>query len=124
LGSEIQDRIAAFGWWFIADAWDIDWALDELLIVITSTKRIEPDHLTLEALAKVAERQPAKTVAGLSEMLNPPHRAWLPMSREEIDRVLISALDSEDEVAKSTATTTINRLASYGFIEYRDLLAR
>jgi hypothetical protein len=117
-----EDELAAFGWWFISGKFDLDWSLDQLLVVLRAVRRVDPDHLTLDGLGKAAETRPLKAVQCFAEMVNPPHRPWLLFSREEADRILRAALDSGEVEAKATAEATINRLAALGYIEYRDLL--
>jgi hypothetical protein len=117
-------ELAAFGWWSASGRLDQDWVLDHLLTVIKSVRQVQPEHKVLEALARYAQARPAKAVACLAELINPPHTPWLPMSREEFNAILGAALAAEDAAANRTAEEAINRLAALGYIEYRELLTR
>jgi hypothetical protein len=80
-------------------------------------------HLVAQRLARIAEKNPQRTVECLSLMVDGAKEAyeiagWLKDARA----VLSSALKSPDSQAKTSAVALINRLDARGHSGFRELL--
>jgi hypothetical protein len=121
-GSHVE-TLAAFGSWFTSRKLDDDWAMAELLQVVRQIRRVDPDHLVVEVLAKVAPRHRADALKCLSELIAGAIDDWTIYAwREHARAILSEALRNESGAVVDLARDTINRLAARGFPEFGDLL--
>jgi hypothetical protein len=118
-----RPELAAFSWCFATDKFDPNWKLNILSRILRTTGRAEVPHLVAEQLAKLSKTIPGECVeclslltAGLEDVLE--IYGWDAQART----VLTEAINTGDATAKATAVTTINRLASRGFTNFRDLV--
>lgn len=118
-----RPELAAFSWCFASDKFDPNWKMNILLRILRTTGRAEVPHLVVEQLAKLSKSTPGECVECLSLLTGGLEDVfeiygWDAQART----VLTEAISSGDATAKATAVTTINRLASRGFTNFRDLV--
>jgi hypothetical protein len=116
-------EMAAFGWWFASTKFDDPWSLSQLHEVLMLVGKVEVDHLVVERLAALVEKQPAQVTECLRLMVEGGKdgwaiSGWLPQART----VLASALKSGDADASQLAVNLINRFGTLGYFDFRDLL--
>jgi hypothetical protein len=118
-----RPELAAFSWCFACDKFDANWRMNILLRILRTTRRAEVPHLVVEQLANLSKTMPGECAeclslltAGLEDVFE--IYGWDAQART----VLTTAISSGDATAKSTAVTMINRLASRGFTNFRDLV--
>jgi hypothetical protein len=118
-----RPELAAFSWCFASDKFDPNWKMNILLRILRTTGRAEVPHLVVEQLAKLSKTTPGECAeclslltAGLEDVFE--IYGWDAQART----VLTEAISSGDATARATAVTMINRLASRGFTNFRDLV--
>jgi hypothetical protein len=116
-------ELAAFSWCFASDKFDQNWKLNILLRILRTTGRVEVPHLAVEQLVELSKTKPGECVeclslltVGLEDVFE--IYGWEAQART----VLTEAINSGDATTKAVAVTTINRLASRGFTNFRDLV--
>lgn len=121
--SSHKDELAAFGWWFTSEKFEKEWAIAQLEEVLELTGEIEPDHLVVEHLAKVAPLMPTPAVNCLNLITQVARETWRIYGYQGHARtILATALKIGDTNAVEIAEDTINRLMARGYLEFRDLL--
>jgi hypothetical protein len=121
--SSHKDELAAFGWWFTSEKFEKDWAIAQLEDVLKLTGEIEPDHLVVEHLAKVAPLMPTSAVKCLNLITQVAKERWRIYGYHGQARtILATALKIGDANALEIAEETVNRLMARGYLEFRDLL--
>jgi len=118
-----RPELAAFSWCFASDQFDPNWKMNILLRILRTTGRAEVPYLVVEQLAKLFRTMPGECVeclslltAGLEDVFD--IYGWEAQART----ALTEAISSGDAAAKATAVRTINRLASDGFTNFKDLV--
>jgi len=118
-----EKEVSAFGWWFVSDNLDSDWAIAQLHEALQLIPKTNPDHMVLEKLARTVETHPQKSVECLRMMAEGDREGWgIYASRQDIRRILGVALSQVS--ARDEAKRVINYLGRRGFLEFRDLLER
>jgi len=116
-----QKELSAFGWWFVSNKFDLDWAINQLINVLTLSHRIEPVHMVLEQLTTAADTYPKESVKCLGMIAEGEQEGWnLYANRGHIQRILEKAMQNRN--AREAAIRVINYLGSRGFLEFRNLL--
>ena len=119
--SDFDKEIAAFGWWFVSEKFDIAWVIAQLLESLQLVHRTDPDHTVPEHLAKAVKTDPAKSVQCLRIIAKGDREGWkLYARRDHIQRILEVAL--QNPTARQEAEQVIHYLGSRGFLEFRYLL--
>ncbi len=118
-----RPELAAFGWWFASDEFDLNWSIPTLLDVLRIVGRVEVEHLVVERLAQLTKQSPEECAVclsllaeGLDDVLGV--YGWETHGRT----VLADAMTSGNPKAKATTVALINRLESRGYSGFRDLL--
>lgn len=118
-----SEEFKSFGWWFASGAFQSHWSLDQLEGVLRLFGEVEADHLVIERLVTVVTEHPARVVSVLGSMIEGDRKGWgIHGWRENVKKILKSALDSNDQIAKQEAKGLIDRLGARGLFEYRELL--
>lgn len=117
-------ELAAFGWWFISAKFDDGWSIAQLRDVLKLTGSIEPDFLVIERLAALASSMPILTVECLGIMVKGEKEGWgIHSWSENVRKILVTTLHSEDIVAHQTAEDIVDLLIARGYLAFRDLLS-
>ncbi len=118
-----EKELTAFGWWFVSEKFDMDWAIAQLAESLKLVPKTEPDHIVLEHLGKIVETHPEESVECLRRVIEGDRAGWtIYVSRDRIRKTLEVALRLPS--ASKKAEKVINVLYSRGFPEFRDLLKR
>jgi hypothetical protein len=118
-----SEEFKSFGWWFASGAFQSDWSLDQVEGVLRLFGEVEADHLVIERLVAVVAEYPGRVVSVLGSMIEGDRKGWgIHRWRENVKKILKSALNSNDQVAREEAKGLINRLGARGLFEYRELL--
>ena len=118
-----KSEITAFGWWFISRKFENDWAIAQLLEVLSITLEVERAHSVIEQLATLVDRMPLQCIRCLRAIVEGDREGWkVLMVREHVRTILSTALYSSDNKAAEEAKKLINYLGSRGYLEFRNLL--
>jgi hypothetical protein len=116
-----NDELAAFGWWFVSEKFDDQWAIAHLMEALKIAGKTDPDHLVVERLAALAHGRSLETVQCLEAIVKGDRAGWAIYSwREEARTILAVAL--QDSKTRAAAENIIDYLGSRGYFEFRDLL--
>lgn len=119
--SDFEKEMAAFGWWFVSDKFDVSWAIAQLFESLQLVHQTDPEHMVLEHLARTVESHPVESAQCLRILAEGDREGWkLYASRDHIRRILAVAL--RNPTAGKEAERIIHYLGSRGFLEFRDLL--
>jgi hypothetical protein len=118
-------ELTEFGWWFVSDKFDEDWALGQLQNALRNAGKIEPDFMVAQKLAEIAKRMPSLSVECLELMVESDREGWgIHGWEHEAREVLEAALRSSDRSVAQKAETIIHRLGARGHMGFRELLKR
>ena len=116
-------ELSAFGWWFVSAKLDDSWTVDQLIAVLSLTRKIDADWIVLERLALLAEAMPNEVVQCISLMIGGNLQGWeIHGWRDELRAILSTVIRSADTIAQQSAVEAVNRLGAKGFLEFRELL--
>jgi hypothetical protein len=118
-------ELAAFGWWFRSGKLDDDWAMEQLKNALGAARQTHRDaYLVMERLADIAQSRPLKAVESAATIIAGDAEGWVArLHREEIRRILRTALGSDERGARQAASDLVNRLVAQGEVDFRDLLS-
>jgi hypothetical protein len=119
-----KNELAAFGWWFASGKFDDKWAIAQLKEVVSVVRKIDPDHLVVERLAKIAAEMPADAVECLRLIVDSEDERWGIYSWRDDARIILStAIAGTNEEAKTAAIDLIHHLGAKGYSDFRAILA-
>lgn len=119
--SDFEKEIAAFGWWFVSEKFDVAWSLAQLYAALQLVRKTEPAHMVLEHLSKTANTEPLLSVNCLRLIGEGDREGWgLYASRNHVRITLQQGL--QDARSKQEAEKVIHYLGSRGFLDFKDLL--
>ena len=120
-----REELAAFGGWFACGKFEDGWVMEQLLEVLRLVKKAEPDHLVMDRFVETAARMPEQTVECLRLKIEGNQDYWKFYSwRDESRKILGTAIQSNNPVAREKAIELVHRLGAIGHFEYRDLLPK
>jgi len=118
-----KSELSAFGWWFISRKFEDEWAISQLLDVLSTAGKVERDHSVIEQLVALVDRMPLQCILCLRAIAEGDRERWrIYMAREHVRTILSAALHSSDNEAVKEARKLINYLGSRGYLEFGDLL--
>jgi hypothetical protein len=118
-----EGELEPFGWWFIANQFEPDWQMENLLAVLRLTHKITPDWLVVECLSKEVETKPAQSVEALERIILGDKEGWAIFGWEQHARELLKkALKSDNAQTREAVVRVINLIGSRGQYSFRDLL--
>lgn len=121
--SDFEKEMAAFGWWFVSEKFDVGWAIAQLSESLRLVHQTDPEHMVLEHLARAVETHPVESAQCLRMIAEGDREGWeLDASRDHVGRILEVAL--LNPTSREEAERIINYLGSRGFLEFRNLLKR
>lgn len=116
-------ELSAFGWWFASGKFDNVWAVEQLIAVLSVTRKIDADWLVLERLTRLAEIMPKEVVRSVSLMIEGDLEVWTIHGwLKELRAILSITIRGSDLDARKATVEIVNRLGAKGFLEFRDLL--
>ena len=119
--TDFAKEMAAFGWWFVSDKFDVAWAIAQLSESLQLVRQTDPEHMVVEHLAKAVEKHPMKSAECLRMIAEGDREGWkLYASSAHIQRILEVAL--RNPTAGEEAERIIHYLGSRGFLKFRNLL--
>ena len=114
-----------FGWWFITNQFDLDWMMENLIVVLRLSHKISPDWHVVETLSKEAKSRPVQSVEALEQIIIGDKEGWAIYGWEQHARELLkTALESDNAQAKESAARVINLIGSRGQYGFRELLRK
>jgi hypothetical protein len=120
---ERRKELAAFGWWFAAEAFPEDWAIVQLERALKAGGEIDADHLVAERLSALSERYPREAMVCMRLVAEGDDEGWGIIGwRDEARSAISNAMASEDSDARRSAEALVNYLGTRGHLEFRDLL--
>jgi hypothetical protein len=120
-----ETELAAFGWWFESEKFDVNWSVNALLKVLTLIGKVEVGHLVVERLAELSAQMPeecAKCISLLCDGLTGSDIFEIQGWEKHQRTILNNAIQSGNPTAKNEAIALINRLASRGYSGFADLI--
>lgn len=118
-------ELAAFGWWFRSGKLDDDWAMAQLKNALDAARQTHRDaFLVMERLADIAQRRPLQAVESAATIIAGDAEGWVArLHREDLRKLLRTALGSAELGARQAAIDLVNRLVAQGEVDFRDLLS-
>ena len=111
-----------FGTWFSCGQFPELWALERLEEFVEVAPTPEPDHAVVEQLAKIAEKDPLRSVRILNRMIRGDREGWhVHRSIQDARRVLETAMKANQEAHK-ISVALIDYLGRQGYPEFGELL--
>ncbi|WP_409882141.1 hypothetical protein [Nostoc sp. DedQUE07] len=122
--NEQASDLKYFSWWLASGRFDNQWAMAQLINVFKLLGTVHRASNFFETLENLAPTFPQDVVECLSIIADSNQaREWfLSYPSGSYDGILRAVLQSQDEVAKSSAKDLINRLLSRSLGDYRNLL--
>ncbi len=118
-----HSELVPFGWWFSSGRFANNWMLDNLRLVLTLARSVEPDHQVLEGLANMAGNSPLASIQCLSLLIDDTIPDWnFHVYSDRVHTTLTAVLRSENPEAREVARAAISRLSARGYHQFRDLL--
>ncbi len=120
-------ELSSFGGWFASAKFDNSWAIAQLREALQLAGSVEPYHLVLERLAKLAPSMPVIAIECLGLMIEgDKKRHHLYSWHEHMRAILEAAIDSQDHAAQQSAKALIDKLLARdrAYTSFRDLLLR
>ncbi len=118
-----ESELEPFGWWFIANQFDPNWLMENLLSVLRLSREVSPDWHVVECLSKEVESRPLQSVEALERIVVGDKDGWAIFGWERHARELLKkALESKNAQAREAAVRVINIIGSRGQYGFRDLL--
>lgn len=120
---ERGSEMGAFGWWFISEKFDEEWAINQLLEALRIQKETEPDDRVVERLSILSARMPLECILCLRALVEGDKDGWkIYFWREWMRATLTTTLQSGNEKVIKEAQNLISYLGSRGYVEeFRDL---
>jgi hypothetical protein len=123
-GGEAFRELRGFSWWFGSGMFSDEWSLTQLAELLEAGGTVEFDHVVIERLAVLRERDVAGVVRALAALIDVTDEPWFVLgSRDEIRAILSAGLDSDQEAVGQRARAATNRLVARGHPEFGDLLS-
>lgn len=117
------DELRAFGWIFVSESFDEEWALNQLEQVLEIVGETDYDHGVVKRLALLSENHAYQSVKLVSKMIGGGELSYRSILwNDNLKIILSNALSCQEMEANKEAVDLINRLAALGHSGYKDLL--
>lgn len=117
------DELRAFGWIFVSESFDEEWALNQLEKVLEIVGETDYDHGVVKRLALLSENHAYQSVRLVSKMIGGGELSYRSILwNDNLKTILSNALSCQEMEANKEAVDLINRLAALGHSGYKDLL--
>jgi hypothetical protein len=111
-----------FGYWFVCDTFDSQWALDRLEQFVTVVPKPDPSEEIAAILAKIATIDLARALRILRQLIVGDDENWRVYSwRSHAQRILATGIAGNAN-ERDQAIEIVHYLGKRGFVEFRDLL--
>lgn len=119
-----KSELMAFGKWFGTQKLrPIEWALEQLLLVLKLVGRIDADEATVKYLSILANEYPMKVIECFRLMvLNEPDGYTMWLWKKHGKRLLSTIIAGANQDARDHAIDLVHRLVAMGHMEFRELL--
>jgi hypothetical protein len=108
-------ELAAFGWWFASAKFDDAWAIEQLQTVLKLSVPVDPYHMVLERLERLAPTMPVIAVDCLGLMIENDKKGEYRYSwHGSISVILEAAIGSSNYDARRSAEALIHKLGARG----------
>ena len=119
--TDFTKEMAAFGWWFVSDKFEVAWAIAQLSESLQLVHQTDPEHMVLEHLAKAVEKHPMKSAKCLRIIAEWDREGWnLYAGLDHVRKILEVAL--RNPTVGKEAERIIHYLGIRGYLEFRNLL--
>jgi hypothetical protein len=117
------EELKEYGWWFVSEKFDDEWAINHLLNVLRLAKWVEPDHLVVERLVELSRAMPLQCIQALTMIVEADTKGWGVLGwRDKAKAIVRTARKSGNREARNTAEDLVNLLGSRGHFEFGELL--
>lgn len=113
-------EVRSLGWLVLTEKFEDDWCLSILERVLQVAQSCEPDHSVVEWLAKRSSARPIPVLRCMALFVDGSEDLWKINYWSDHLRASIAAALETDESALAVAL--INKLASRGFVDFRNML--
>jgi hypothetical protein len=119
--TDFTKEMAAFGWWFVSDKFEVAWAIAQLSDSFQLVRQTDPEYMVLEQLARTAATHPVESTRCL-RIITERDRAGRTLSAglDHVRKILEVAL--RNPTVGKEAERIIHYLGSHGYLEFRNLL--
>lgn len=115
-------EMRSFGWWFVSDKFDDQWAIEQLVEALRCAQITDPNHLVVERLAVISKNMPFEAVQCLELIIRGDQEGWeIHGWIEEAKTILFHAIETGGETAE-LAKDLVHYLGSRGYLQFRPLL--
>jgi hypothetical protein len=112
-GDANGDEMKEFGWWFSSSKFDDEWSISQLLESLRIAGQTFPDHLVVQRLSEMAEREPFRCVQALKMIVEGDKEGGAILGwKEQAEGIIRAAMKCGDSRARSLAEDLINLLGS------------
>jgi hypothetical protein len=119
-----REELAEFGWWFVSERFDREWACAQLLAALKEAKKIEPDFEVAKTLLRYFEERPEFVLEILYLIIEGDREGWSFYGwNDEARQILEKALKETDPNVVISAKRVIDLLVLKGHLEFRAMLA-
>lgn len=123
-GDPKRRRLAAFGRWFTAGAFEAPWSICALEEAIKLAGCIDDPSFVIESLDRLASELPNNVLRCLREIIRSEKECWeISASQDAVQHILQATLRHPDESTREEARRIIDDLVARGFFSYRNLLS-
>jgi len=116
-------ELAAFGWWFVSDRFDPNWACNQLLRVLKAAKKVEPDHEVVKKLLAHVDQRPVFALEALEMIVEADRDGWSFYGwSSEAKEILETALKRPEREVYQAAKRVVDLLVAKGYFDFRELI--
>lgn len=120
---DFADEMSAFGWWFASGKFDSLWSSEQYLKALEIGTKAQSDYFVAERLVEIVNTLPIQVIRILAKLALSDEPRWFVFgNKDEITKVLSTALNCGEEVVQQEAQELINRLVAKGHVDFGDLL--
>jgi hypothetical protein len=116
------DELIGFGWWFVSDKLNGDWALERLIEILRITAGVEPEHLVAQRLLVLLDTDPRRVAEAVRLMVRNPKPYSVLGWHDEAKQILTRLLVESDPATRELAKEAIDVLLTYGMTDFGALL--
>jgi len=116
-------ELSAFCWWFIKDAFDDAWAVQQLAFSLNGGAELELDGHVLKKLLRLVPSHTEIVLECVEAIAKDQRNLRWGIYREEMEEILKIGLSSSDGQNRMKAEELVHSIGAQGFFGLRDLLS-